>query len=241
MTLKIDLHVHTIASGDSQNTVLEYINRAKELGMDVIGFSDHGPNLPRSNVNSSYLGTSTRIPKFIDGVRVLKGVEANIVDSDEFIDIEPRVINKLDYVMANLHLNAGYDNQGKEKNTHVIINALKSGKIKILTHPFFTGKFDIDMGKVCEVACQNNVLLEVDCDYLKERNLKDDTISNLKIMISIAKRYNKKIIVNSDAHNIWDLADDSSLDKYKQEIGLTDDMIINNYPDELAEFLGVEL
>jgi putative hydrolase len=40
--LKIDLHIHTIASGHAQNTILEFINQAKDLKMEVIGISDYG-------------------------------------------------------------------------------------------------------------------------------------------------------------------------------------------------------
>jgi len=49
-------------------------------------------------------------------------------------------------------------------------------------------------------------------------------------MVQTAKDYNKKVILNSDAHTIWELADDRPIKKVKKEIGLTDKMIINNYP-----------
>jgi putative hydrolase len=43
--LKIDLHLHTIASGHAYNTILEYVDQAKKLKMKMIGFADHGPSL----------------------------------------------------------------------------------------------------------------------------------------------------------------------------------------------------
>ena len=45
--------------------------------------------------------------------------------------------------------------------------------------------------------------------------------------------------VNTDAHNIWELADDRPLKKIKKKIGLTDKMIINNYPKELLKQLNI--
>jgi len=42
--LKIDLHLHTVASGHAQNTILEYITQARKLGMHTVGINDHAPS-----------------------------------------------------------------------------------------------------------------------------------------------------------------------------------------------------
>jgi putative hydrolase len=235
--LKIDLHLHTIASGHAQNTILEFINQAKKLRMKVIGISDHGPGKTDVYLSASYFRTLPRIPEKINGIRVLKGVEANIINEDGQLDVDERVIKKLDYVMVNFHENAGYEDLGKEKNTAAIVRAIKSGNVDIVTHPTSTRPYETDLEKICEAACQNDVLLEVNLSRLHPQKIKPDTIPNLKIMIAIAKKFGKKIILGSDAHNIWELGDDSRLQPIKKEIGLTDEMVINNYPEELFNFL----
>lgn len=238
--LKIDLHLHTIMSGDSHNTILEYIQQAKKLKMKVIGFSEHGPDLKNSPNNPCYLNQLGRLPEKIEGIRILRGVEANIINTKGELDIPDKTIDKLDYVIANIHEGSSYREKSKDLNTKAVINAMKSGKIDIISHPFCTDKIDIDICKVSEEACKNNVLLEVDIAYLKKRKVKRNYLSNLKIMIDIVKKYKKKVIINTDSHNIWELGDDSALTKeLKKKIGLTDDIIINNYPKELEKFLGV--
>jgi len=238
--LKIDLHLHTVASGHAQSTVLEYIEQAKKLHMDVIGISDHGPNNAETLTTEVYFRTLDRIPNIVDGIRVLKGIEANVINESGDIDVSDKLIERLDFVMANIHENAGYLDQGKEGNTETMIRLIRSGKIKIITHPFATKSYDIDVRKVAEEACENNVLLEINLSYIKGRKLQPFTIPNLKIIIDVVRENGKKIILGSDSHNIWELGDDSSLVPIKEEIGLTNDMIINNYPEELFEFLGVE-
>ncbi len=236
--LKIDLHLHTVASGHAQATILEYIEQAKKLHMDVIGISDHGPNNTETLTTDVYFRTLDRIPNVVDGVRVLKGIEANIINENGEIDISDKLIERLDYVMAGFHENAGYIDQGKEGNTKALIELIRSGKVDIITHPFHTKSYNVDMEKISEEACKNNVLLEVNLSYTKGRKLQPYTIPNLKIIIDVVRKNSKRVILGSDAHNIWELGDDSSLASLKEEIGLTDEMIINNYPEEMFEFLG---
>jgi len=240
--LKIDLHIHTVASRHAFNTMLEYINKAKELKMDMIGFSEHGPANKSTLADNSYFECMPRLPQSVDGIRILKGVEANIIGGKDLIDINKKIEERLDYIMAGFHFGAPYIDQGKEKNTELLIKVIRSGKVDIITHPFNTKFFDIDIEKISEVACENDVFLELNISYIKkgvERNI-PEFIEKAKKMIAIVKKNNKKLILGSDAHNIWELADDSIIQEKKNELGLTDDMIINNHSEELLKQLNVK-
>lgn len=238
--LKVDLHIHTTASRHAHNTILEYINQARKLKMKIIGISDHGPENFSTLADLVYFKEMTRLPEVINGVRVLKGVEANIIDSLGSIDIPDRIIEKLDFIMAGLHNGTPYKHNSEKINTQAIIKTIKSGKVDIITHPFVKRDFPLDIKKVSEVACEHGVLLELNLSYLAERRVSAGILESLKIMIGTVRRHRKKIIVSSDAHNIWELADDTMLKKYKKQIGLTDDLIINNYPKELLTVLGLK-
>jgi putative hydrolase len=238
--LKIDLHIHTIASGHAHCTILEYIQQAKKLKMKAIGITEHGPGAENAIIDYLYFREIGRIPKIVDGIRILKGIEANIINTRGELDLDDETLSKLDYTMANIHSNAVYKDKGLKINTQTIVNAIKSGKINILTHPFAEKGIPIDIKKISEEACKNNVLLEIDVAYLSERRANATILPNLKIMLDVAKQYKKKIIVGSDAHNIWELGDDSILNKLKKEIGLTNSMIINNYPKELFKLLKID-
>ncbi|MFA6171519.1 MAG: PHP domain-containing protein [Patescibacteria group bacterium] len=239
--LKIDLHIHTVASLHAQSTIFEYVNRAKELGMEVIGISEHGPDLESNHADYNYFNTILRIPHWINGIRLLRGVEANIIDKDGNIDVTEEMLKKLDYVMAGFHKNAGYEDSGKKLNTNAMVGAIRSGKIDIITHPFVTFIFPADVRKISEEACKRKILLEINLSYIRERKLRSDTLENLKTIIKTVKKYKQKLIVNSDSHNVWELGDDSSLDKIKKKIGLTDNLIINNYPKELFKLLNIKM
>lgn len=236
--LKIDLHLHTVASGHAHNTILEYINRAVELKMKMIGFTEHGPALSGAILDDLYFQALPRIPKVVKGVRILKGIEANILKEGS-LDVSDAVLGRLDYVVANIHFSSTYVDKGIKKNTAVMINAIKSGRINILSHPFVE-QVPIKVEKVCEAACRHDVLLEVNLHYISERKLNAKSLENLKTMIRVAVKCNKKLIVNSDSHNIWEMADDTSLKRIQKEIGLKNSMIINNYPKELMQLLKID-
>lgn len=236
--LKIDLHIHTIASGHAYNTILEYANKAKELKMKIIGISDHGPNLLGSATNEIYFRAIDRLPRKISGVTVLRGIEANILQ-DGSIDISEGAAKHLDYVMAAFHKDVvGIKDQGIKGNTKTMVKAIRSGRIQILTHPYLTKFFDVDISVIAEEACKNRVLLEVNLSTLN--GLTERTKKDLQLIINIVKKHRQKVIVNSDSHNIWELADDASLKKMKNIIDLPKELIINNYPEELLKFLEIE-
>lgn len=238
--LKVDLHIHTVASRHAHNTILEYINQAKKLKMKIIGISDHGPQNSSTLADLVYFKELVRVPPVVNGIRVLKGVEANIIDHDGSIDIPERTIERLDYVMAGLHTGTPYQEAGARINTEAIIKAIMKGPTNIITHPFVKTYLPLDTKKVSRAACRRGVLLELNLSYLHERSVTPEIVASLREMVNEVRRHNKKLIISSDAHNIWELGDDRRLKKYQKQIGLTDDLIINNYPKELFKVLGLK-
>ena len=233
--LKVDLHIHTLASEDAQNTLLEQITQAKKMKMKIIGISNHGPGNDVTPVSDVHFRAMARVPKYVMGIRILKGIEANILDIKGTIDVTDRMLERLDYVMAGLHFHTVYRDQGVRKNTQAVLNAMKSGKIQILVHPC-SRRFNVDIEKISQEACKRGVLLEIN----PHRLTNDIEIQNLVKMIEVVRKNRQRLIIGSDAHNIWELADDSRILKIKKEIGLTDNLVINNYPKELFKRLNIK-
>ena len=78
MKALIDLHTHTLVSGHAYSTIKENVEAAKLAGLKYIGLSEHAPNMPASP-HAYYFQNVHVIPKEIDGVRVIQGIEANIL------------------------------------------------------------------------------------------------------------------------------------------------------------------
>ena len=84
--LVADLHVHTLASGHAYSTVTEIIDAAAQKGLEAIALTDHGPAMP-GGPHRYHFGNLFVLPDKDKGVEVLRGVEANIVDSDGTLDL----------------------------------------------------------------------------------------------------------------------------------------------------------
>lgn len=90
MNLLIDLHIHTHASAHAYSSVFEYIMEAKCKNMLAIAITDHGPVLDDSPHKWHFLNLNA-IPERVDGLRIFKGIEANIY-KDGSIDCDNRCL-----------------------------------------------------------------------------------------------------------------------------------------------------
>ena len=59
ISLELDVHTHTVASGHyTRDTVTDFIRQAAESGLKLLGISDHGPAIPHSCTASYFRGLS---------------------------------------------------------------------------------------------------------------------------------------------------------------------------------------
>jgi len=235
--LKIDLHIHTLHSGHAGGTIYEVMGEAARKKMKMIALTDHGPDA-HGSAHESFFNMGKRAPKEYKGVKVLWGCEVNIVDGNGNIDLPEKTLEKIDIFLVGLHNACSYKDLGVEKNTEAVIKCFKKYKPNVFTHPT-TIYYEYDIEKVCQAACDNNVLLELNISSLTRLEQKHprESLENFKKMIKVVKKNKKKMIVGSDAHFLHEIGEEGLLEKYKKILGITDDMIINNFPDELMEFL----
>lgn len=106
-----DLHVHThlsLCSEDPGATAPNYLSQAKELGIQVLGFTDHMwdvENVPLPVPNPWYqqqdfaraMGIRRDIPKDT-GIKVLIGVETEFAQG--VVGISPQTAQQLDFVLV---------------------------------------------------------------------------------------------------------------------------------------------
>lgn len=235
--LKVDLHIHSVHSGHAYGTIYDIMKEAAAKKMKMIAITDHGPSILGS-APLSHFRMGSRAPKEYKDVKILWGCEANIINGKGDIDLSDRAVSVLDILLVSFHKDTPYKDLGKERNTLSLINCFKKYNPHIFVHPELM-IYEYDMEKVLQSAFDNNVLIELNLSVLEkiDRGRFTEGLKHIKKMIKIAKKNNKKLIVNSDAHFLHEIGDDSILKKYKEKIGLINDMIINNFPEELNKFL----
>lgn len=238
--MKIDLHIHTVASGHAFGTVWENAKEAKANGLEMIAITDHGPAMAGA-ASELYFRCGKRMPRIIEGVKVLFGIEANVINDNGDLDLSDSILKKLDFVMIGLHENCGYIDQGIEINTEVLIKAMSNPCVKMISHPY-ASQIKIDIEKITKAAIEKNILLEINASYFRENKLANEEMWNkLKTMVKIFKTNNIKMIINSDAHTPYEIGQFDDVTAKFDELGISNDDLLNNDPDAVLKFFNVSI
>lgn len=233
MNAIIDLHCHTIASGHAYSTLKENIDEAKLKGLKYVGVSDHAPNMPGST-HPFYFGNLGVIKEEINGVKVLKGIEANIMDFDGNVDIPKDVIGKLDYVIASFHppcINPGNINE----NTKAILNVMENEEVKIIGH-LDDSRYPVDYEKVVLKAKETKTLLEINNSSLKPNSFRVGAIDNAKTLLNMCKKHDVKVILGSDAHIYYQVGSFENCTKILEEVNFPGKLVVNFNEEYIKEY-----
>lgn len=236
--MKIDLHTHTIASGHAFSTLQEMADAASKKHIEVLAITDHGPAMD-DGASECYFECGYKFPDVISGVRILFGVETNVINERGEIDLPENVLKKLDIVMAGFHNYCGYNDLGVEKNTQAMINAMKNPFVKMISHPY-SSKIKIDIEKVAQASIEHNVLLEINASFFYHKKIENKIVwQKIKKMVEILKRNKKKIIINSDAHSSFEVGRFDEVKEKLPELKLTQNDLLNNDKEAVFKFFGI--
>lgn len=233
----IDLHTHALASGHAYSTVKENIEYAKINGLKFYGLSDHGINMP-GGPHLFYFQNLKVLPKEVDGVKILKGMEANILDFEGNLDVEfDKYMSELDYLIASMHT-VCMEPGTKEENTRATLNAMDKKLVKIIGHPD-DGRFPLDYEPIVKKAKEKNILLEVNNSSLSPNSFRPGAYENYKEMLGLCKKYGVRIILGSDSHICYQVGIFDNAEKLIDELDFPRELVINYHEDEIIEFFGL--
>jgi len=209
-----DFHTHTKYSRmglylHAKGTIMENVQAAHECGLEELAITDHGPRemygLDPKKLPQMREEIAEAMAKYTD-VKVYLGVEANIIDSPNGIDVEPEDIKDYDFINAGFHYGAPHcrsilnwiafhlpcpqllKDKMSEFNTEIALRALNSNEIKVLTHPGDKAYIDIEaLAKACEAR---GTIVEINARHQRPN------VEDLKVFAKHAVKF----IIGSDAH-----------------------------------------
>lgn len=228
MDLKLDMHTHTIASGHAYSTLRENIKVAAERGLRIFGTSDHAKAMSGIYSNAVF-GNYRAVPRIVDGVVILCGVGANIVDSDGTIDIDldRRLV---DYAIVSLHRQC-FTSVSEAINTEAVIRATDHPSVKIIGHPD-DDRFPLDYDRLSEAICERDLFCEVNNSSLKVNGPRLGARENLMELLSIGKKKQMKVIVGSDAHFDAEVGNFELAEGLLREIDYPEALIVNTWDSD---------
>ena len=124
MKILVDTHTHTNCSNHAFGTIAENLAMAKKRGLQMVCMTNHAPALPDS-AHIWHFQTMSELPDEVDGVRLLKGVEANILHVEGHIDIPEFLLPRMEMVVASIHRPC-YAPKTVEEHTKTWINVIKN-------------------------------------------------------------------------------------------------------------------
>lgn len=234
MKYVLDTHTHTLASGHAYSTIREMAKAASEKGLELLGITEHGPQMPAS-CQEIYFNNLKVLPREYYGVEMLFGCELSICDFEGHVDMSENTLKNMDVVIASIHKPC-ISNGTKEDYTRAYINALKNPHIHILGHPD-DGRFPSDYAEVVKYAKEYRKIIEINNHSLSPQSFRvGGRENNMRILEQCAK-YQVPVVVGSDAH--VDVLVGSHENAYQliEEFGFPEELVVNQSVEMLKSYL----
>lgn len=237
-----DYHTHTRFSHGS-GSVLDNVFAASEAGLREVAITDHGPaNLfgvgVRNLASFAYIRADVEaVRRIFPDIRVLVGVEANVIGLDGTLDVPDEVLKSLDIVLVGLHpmvrakswRDAGglvglnllaktslrLARRARSLNTEALVAAVEKHDVDIVTHPGL--HLPVDTQELARACARRGTALEINVGH-----------GNVTVdFIRVAAREGAVFCINSDAHRPADVGRLEVGVKTALEAGLEPSRIIN--------------
>lgn len=232
MEIIADLHTHTIASTHAYSTITEMVQAASAKNLYAIAITDHGRQMPGSPREFYFETMGTFVPKELFGVRVLKGMEANILDYDGNIDCDDFLADKLDWIVASMHTQIIKEKADIEKCTHSYLQLAKNKNVNVVGHSD-TVCFKYDYEKVIPKFAKNGILIEINNSTF---NFKKNSMDNCVEIIKACKKHNARVVVNTDAHFFTFVGNAQPALEVLKELDFPKHLIVNSSVETLKEY-----
>ncbi len=235
MEIIADLHTHTLASTHAFNTVTEMARAAFEMGHKAIAITDHGPKMPDSP-HIWHFYNLMRLPQQIEGVYLLRGMEANVLDIHGQLDFTNEEFARLhpDWVIASIHS----DTLAPGTYTQDDFDELWT---KIAQNPYVdmighseTRRYLYHYDMIARVFAQNGKVVELNANSV---NVRPGSEENMKQLALACKRAGTPVAVNSDGHSIYHVGKVQNILNLLEEIEFPQELVVNASMKTLVQTL----
>ena len=231
--LVADLHVHSVGSGHAYSTVTEIAAAAREKGLTMVAITDHGPAMP-GGPHPYYFGNLRVLPREIQGIRILRGVEANIINEDGTLDLDIYYLKRLDIVLAGLH-DMCIPESDRDFYTKAMLNTIDNPYVDIIVHPG-NPNFPLDYEAVIKKAAEKGIPLEINNSSLcGSRKGSEENCHHIAGMIA---RYGGPVVIGSDAHFAWDVGGFDSALEVVINAGIKEEQVLNTSVEKILNYLA---
>ena len=237
MITELDVHTHTLVSGHAFSSLQEMALVAADKGLKLLGITEHAPALPGS-CQLIYFRNLHVVPRKMYGIDLMLGAEINILDTLGSLDMDEFHMKKLDLSIAGIH-SLCYQQGTPEENTAGMIAAISNPYMQMISHPG-DGTAKLIFEPIVLAAKEHRVLLEINNSSLKPIRHKVEARGNNLEILRLCKRYEVPVILGSDAHISFDIANYEYALQLVAEAEFPEDLIMNSSVRKFKNYLNID-
>lgn len=223
MQIIADLHTHTLSSTHAYQTMLEMAAAAKDLGYAALALTNHGPSMPDAP-HSWHFGNQSALDRVVDGVAMLYGAEANVMDMDGNLDFTPGQLRGMDWVVASIHSPCVPGTLSRKEADRLWHGVAENPYVDCIGHSE-QQHYRYDYRELTRLFAKHHKVVELNGNSFRVRR---DGLPNMKALLTACMENGCSIAVNSDAHNSGQLSDGlSSVTGLLEELAFPQELIVN--------------
>ncbi len=247
-------HTHTFRCGHASGTEEEYIKRAIEGGIKIMGFADHAPAVLYDGYKLGWRVQVEEAKDYFDTIKALREKYKNQIEIHIGFEMEyyPEYFDKMyklvkemgaEYLILGQHFidevggipHSALGEHNEEhlvKYTDLVIEGMKTGKFLYIAHPDmlkYSGDMDLyrsETRRICQASKELDVPLEINLLGIhSKRHYPNEEF------LKIAGEVGCKMIYGLDAHEAIRAYDEESLKKAEE--------LVNKYGINLIDSIEI--
>ena len=235
MKIVLDTHAHTIVSGHAYNTIREMAQMAKEKGLEAFALTEHAPQMP-GTCHKYYFENLKIVPREMYGIQLLLGSEVNILDARGNVDLPERTLERMDVVIASLHIPCMKPGS-KLENTESYLNVMKNPYVNIIGHPD-DGRYEIDYEALIQGAKEYGKVLELNNHSMDSECTRENAVENDTVMLNLCKKYQVPVVMDSDAHFDLLIGEFDRARDLLEKLDFPEELVLNRSVDAIRKYVN---
>ncbi len=231
MQIIADTHCHTLASTHAYSTLTEVVRAAADKGLLCVGITDHGRAMPGAP-REWYFDNLDVVPDVLFGVRVLRGIEANIIDFEGKLDERTRILGQLDWVIASMH-EPTMKSGSADDYTRAWLCAAENPLVHVIGHSG-SPAFPFDYERVIPVFGQKGKLVEINQNTFFARR---DSLENCRMIARLCKEHGVRVVVNSDSHFHTGVGEVGEALELLASVDFPEELVVNSSRERFDAYL----
>ena len=220
-----DTHTHTVACGHATGTLTENAVYAAKKGHRFVAITEHSGDMPGAPIYWFFNNMLWHVPNIVEGIFLLRGIEANIVNIRGELDFPEEVMAKLDIVVASVHFSELFEHGdfSAEDYTNMYCKVALNPLIDIIGH-CDDPRFECDEERIVRAFYENDKIVEINAASRKSRIGSE---AKCKRILEHCKRIGTKVTLASDAHAAQGVGEVQSCIDLVHEIDFPEELIVN--------------